>query len=83
MSRFVQRDGDGRIQGSFANLQPGYAEEEVADDDAELVAFLDRLDRGPGERANYRAMIRRRAQAMAEDGDEVGALLLLKSAIGE
>ncbi len=32
---------------------------------------------------NYRAMIRRRAHAMAEDGDEIGALLLLKSAIGE
>ena len=32
---------------------------------------------------NHRAMIRRRAQAMAEDGDQIGALLLLKSAIGE
>ncbi len=31
---------------------------------------------------NYSAMIRRRAHAMAEDGDELGALLLLKS-IGE
>ncbi len=32
---------------------------------------------------NYRAMIRRRAHALAEDGDEIGALLLLKSAINE
>ncbi len=29
--------------------------------------------------ANYKAMIRRRAHALAEDGDEIGALLLIKT----
>ena len=40
MSRFVQRDGVGRIKGAFVKLQPGYAEEELADDNAELVTFM-------------------------------------------
>lgn len=40
MSRFVQRDGLNRIVAHFANPQPGFAEEEVADDNAELVAFI-------------------------------------------
>lgn len=39
MSRWVQRDGLGVIIGDFANLQPGYAEEEVTDDSPELLAF--------------------------------------------
>lgn len=39
MSRFVERDGAGRIKGSYASRQPGYAEEELADNDAELVSF--------------------------------------------
>lgn len=36
---FVQRD-NGTIIAVYANAQPGYAEEEVAADDAELLAFL-------------------------------------------
>jgi hypothetical protein len=37
---YVQRNNQALIIGSFANLQPGYAEEEIADDAAELLVFL-------------------------------------------
>lgn len=39
MTRFVQRDRLGAIIGHYANRQPGYAEEEIKDDDPALVAF--------------------------------------------
>jgi len=39
MKRYVERDGQGRIVGSYAAPQPGRAEEEKARDDPELVAF--------------------------------------------
>lgn len=38
---YVER-ADGAITGAYAMLQSGYAEEFVADDNAELVAFLNR-----------------------------------------
>lgn len=37
---FVQRDGLGAIKGAYRQMQPGVAEEELADDAAEVVAFL-------------------------------------------
>ena len=37
--RYVMRDAAGKIVGTFANLQPGHAEEGKPDDDAEVVAF--------------------------------------------
>lgn len=37
---FVERDQGGAIKGAYRRAQPGYAEEEVADDAAEVVAFL-------------------------------------------
>lgn len=37
---YVQRDGQGAIKGVYRAAQPGIAEEEVADDAAEVVAFL-------------------------------------------
>jgi len=37
---FIQRFPDGTIQGVYANQQEGYAEEELADDHPEVVAFL-------------------------------------------
>lgn len=37
---YVQRDSTGAICGTYANLQPGYAEEWLADDDAAVVAFV-------------------------------------------
>lgn len=37
---YVERDENGKIVGVYANLQEGYAEEELADDDTDLVAFL-------------------------------------------
>lgn len=40
MTVFVQR-ANGVIVGVYANRQDGYAEEELADDDAEILAFLD------------------------------------------
>lgn len=42
---FVERDQDGKIKGAYRVAQPGYAEEEVADDAAELVAFLTPTER--------------------------------------
>jgi hypothetical protein len=44
---FVQRDCDGLIVGSFANLQPGFAEEYVSDDDPELL-FASLCESCPG-----------------------------------
>jgi len=35
---YVQRDSEGRINGVFANLQKGYAEEELPDDSPEVVS---------------------------------------------
>lgn len=37
---FVQRDDSNKIIGVFRQPQPGYAEEELADDNGEVVAFL-------------------------------------------
>lgn len=37
---FVQRDENGNIKGVYRRKQPGYAEEELPEDDAEVVAFL-------------------------------------------
>lgn len=37
---YVQRNQEGVITGAFANMQPGYAEEYLPDDDPELLAFL-------------------------------------------
>ena len=37
---FIQRFQEGTVQGVYANKQDGYAEEELADDHPEVVAFL-------------------------------------------
>ena len=37
---FVQRDKSGVVMGLYANRQPGYAEEELASDDPEVLAYL-------------------------------------------
>lgn len=37
---YVQRDADGKIIGIYGAFQESYAEEELPDDDAEVVAFL-------------------------------------------
>lgn len=39
---YVERDGNGKIVGAYAQPQPGRAEEFVAKDTAELIAFLTR-----------------------------------------
>ena len=39
MIRFVQRNKDGKLVGHYANLQPGYAEEEVAGEHPDIVAW--------------------------------------------
>jgi hypothetical protein len=38
---YVSRDESGNITGVFANLQSGYAEEYLPDDDPEVIAFLE------------------------------------------
>ena len=42
---YVQRDDEGNITGCFANPQPGFAEEYLPDDDAEVVDFLEGAER--------------------------------------
>lgn len=37
---YIQRDGQGKVSGVFANRQLGYAEEPLANDDPELIAFI-------------------------------------------
>ena len=37
---YVQRDGNNAVVGVYAQAQPGYAEEWLEDDDAEVVAYL-------------------------------------------
>jgi hypothetical protein len=37
---YVSRNDQAGINGVYANLQPGYAEEFLPDDDPEVVAFL-------------------------------------------
>lgn len=44
MTRWVERDETGGITGHYANWQEGFAEEEMADDDPELLMF----DNPPG-----------------------------------
>ena len=43
---FVKRDGDGKIVACFRRMQPGIAEEEVADTDPTVVAFMAPKSRG-------------------------------------
>lgn len=38
--RYVQRGSDNKIIATFANEQPGFAEEFLEDDDPELLAFV-------------------------------------------
>ena len=40
MSVFVERDTNGTVSGIYAVAQPGYAEEELEDDNPEVVVFL-------------------------------------------
>lgn len=37
---YIQRDETSKVVGVFANLQPGYAEEELPDDDEEVLSYL-------------------------------------------
>lgn len=71
MTRFVSRDGDSKITGHFANLQPGFAEEEVADDNAELLAFINPPKR---RRVDRRTIIERLATADLLDEAEAALL---------
>jgi hypothetical protein len=40
---YVSRDGSDSINGLYANLQPGFAEEYLPDDDPDVVAFLESM----------------------------------------
>lgn len=50
---FVERDEAGRVVGVFLLPQPGFAEEELPDDDPEVVGFVEMAERvrngGPAE----------------------------------
>jgi len=41
---FVERDENGQVKGLYACLQPGYAEEELADDHPDVVAYRQALE---------------------------------------
>lgn len=59
--QFIQRDGAGKIVCSYANPQPGIAEEEIAEDAPEYLAFLESLAAGVAPTVIYKADIWRRA----------------------
>jgi hypothetical protein len=40
---FVERDDQGAVKGLYAVAQPGYAEEGLPDDNAEVLAFNERI----------------------------------------
>jgi hypothetical protein len=44
---YAQRDESGNINGLYANAQPGFAEEYLADDDPAVAAYLDQLSQPP------------------------------------
>ena len=44
---FVERNPDGTIKGVYANRQPGYADEELADDHPAVVTFRNRPSSQP------------------------------------
>jgi hypothetical protein len=44
---YVSRDDGGSINGLYANLQPGFAEEWLPDDDPEVLAYQESLKPGP------------------------------------
>lgn len=58
---FIQRDGAGKIVCSYANPQPGIAEEGIAEDAPEYLAFLESLAAGVAPTVIYKADIWRRA----------------------
>jgi hypothetical protein len=51
---YVSRNDSNAINGMYANLQPGYAEEFLPDDDPEVVAFLDQPPPQPPRDPNSR-----------------------------
>jgi hypothetical protein len=61
LTRFVQRDEAGLIVGHYANLQPGYAEEEIADDHPDFVTWVARHLRWPAEGQAIGEVLYRRA----------------------
>jgi|GEM_PF-5820101 len=83
MTRYVERDGQGRITGAYAVRQPGRAEEALADDDVELAAFetpavplnpVDaRLAADPAVAGLVRALAKRFAVSPATLIDEIKA----------
>lgn len=40
---YVSRDESGAINGVYVNLQPGYGEEHLADDDPAVLAFMEKM----------------------------------------
>lgn len=44
---YVSRDDSSNINGIYANLQPGYAEEYLPEDDPEVLAFIESVKPKP------------------------------------
>lgn len=40
---YVSRNENGEINGVYVNLQPGYGEEHLADDDPAVLAFMEKM----------------------------------------
>jgi hypothetical protein len=59
---WVERDARGKVKGVYANRQPGYADEELAANHPDIVAYL----RAPAPLANGVAYDQRRFERQAK-----------------
>ena len=76
MSMWIRRDKDGKIESAAFEYQTGF-EEEVADNDAALRAFMDNtLPQPTTGKDGADALVERRARALERKGDKLGAVLL-------
>lgn len=77
---YVHRDINGVIDATFSLLQPGFAEEYLADDDPEVIEFRNTLPFNSvtaAQVATSQARDKEAAMQLVRDGDLVGALQLL------
>lgn len=80
---FATFDAGGSVNGIYTNFQIGVPScEEVSDQDPRVLVFLARGSKAQIARDGYKDLIRRRARSLQKQGDELAALLLLKT-IGE
>lgn len=63
---YVSRGSDTKVNGAFALLQPGYAEEFLADNHPDMVRFLNPVPRSVTPRQARQALTRAGKRAAAE-----------------